>query len=61
MKKLDRKQKQLLFAGLVLIVLNGIHMHYFALPDFVRGIFFGAGIGLLIWSFWLHKPAVPRK
>ena len=51
------KGKQIIFIiiGLFLIAGNQIASYYFEIPDFIDGLIFGCGIGLMIFGFTKKK------
>lgn len=51
------KGKQIIFiiVGLFLIAGNQIASYYFEIPDFLDGLIFGSGIGLMIFGFTKKK------
>jgi len=46
----NKKTAILLVFGILIIAITQLILHFTKLPDYLNGIFFGIGIGLLIYA-----------
>jgi hypothetical protein len=54
---MNKATRILLPIGIILTTSNTLLRDYVIVPDYVRGILAGTGLGLIIWGLILHRKA----